>query len=651
MKRPVEQKDLLDFHFLAAPTFSPDGEKIAFKVSRADVESNGYLKDIWLLSLSSGEARRLTSSGCEECFCWSEDGTSIVFASKRPAAADHGEEKAVTRFYSIGIDGGEATPLFEAPHAVSAIRALKAGRYLLTANFDPVYDNPEDADFMIFEQVPFMANGKGYIGQRRVGLATCDASGRLSRLTPPTMDVARVELSADGDKALVVACDYKDVKPLENSVYMLDLSTGNLRPLSGALPFTFKCAVWSGESVVLTATDHKAMGVNENPKIWLLEDGEMRCLTPELDVSFGHAIVADTSYGCRDHEGAIAPSKSLGMIACSTDAFKARLYALAQDGRLKVLTPAVSSVIDWDVHDDRIAYVAYEGLHLPELYLYQEGKERRLTSFNDAFFEERRLSQPIHITFKAGDGWELDGWYMRPVDAREGERCPTVLNIHGGPKAAFGDIYNHEMQCWAARGYAVIYCNPRGGDGRGGAFSDIRGRYGDIDYRNLMDFADWCVKNLDFIDASRMGVTGGSYGGYMTNWIITQTNRFKAAVSQRSIANWISKFGGCDIGYYYVEDQHLGTPWRKPETAWRESPVAHADKADTPTLFIHSTEDFRCELNQGFQMFTALKVNGVEARMCVFKGENHELSRSGRPRNRLARLREIVSWFDRHLKA
>ncbi len=154
---------------------------------------------------------------------------------------------------------------------------------------------------------------------------------------------------------------------------------------------------------------------------------------------------------------------------------------------------------------------------------------------------------------------------------------------------------------------------------------------------------------MHFIDDTRLGVTGGSYGGYMTNWMITQTHRFKAAVSQRGISNWVSKFGGCDIGYYYVEDQHLGTPWKDMENLWKESPMKYVDKAKTPILFIHSTEDFRCELNQAFQMFTALKVLGVESRLCVFKGENHELSRSGKPRNRLARLREIAAWFETHL--
>lgn len=650
MKRPVEHKDLLGFRFLANPAFSPDGESIVCRVSRPDLEKNGYESDLWLTDLRTGTSRRLTSSGSEQFFCWSRDGARIVFASKRGAPkCSHAQKSKATRFYVIPVDGGEAEFLFEIPHTASAIQALDENRYLITAIFEPEYDNPEGADVMIFEQLPFMANGKGYIGQRRTGLGIYDrTTGEFKRLTSPTMDVVRTTLNSERTAVLVVAADYKDVKPLDNGVYELNLDSGTCKNLAEGLACTFKHAAWSDGEVVVTATDRKRTGVNQNVQIHRLGDGELVCLTPELDSSLGHAVVADCSYGCTELSGALFPS-AMGLICCATDVMKSRICSVAPDGRLKVLTAATSAVIDYAVSDRRIAYIAYEGVNLPELYVLEGGTERRLTSFNRPLFEELSLSQPIHVTVPSGDGWTLDGWYMRPVNFEEGRRYPTILHIHGGPKAAFGDVYHHEMQCWAARGYAVIYCNPRGGDGRGSAFEDIRGRYGDVDYRDLMAFTDWCIENLKFVDPERLGVTGGSYGGYMTNWIITQTDRFKAAVSQRSIANWVSKFGGCDIGFYYVEDQHLGTPWKNSEAAWAESPVRYADRARTPTLFIHSTEDFRCELNQGFQMFTALKALGVESRMCVFKGENHELSRSGKPRNRLARLREICGWFDAHL--
>jgi len=203
----------------------------------------------------------------------------------------------------------------------------------------------------------------------------------------------------------------------------------------------------------------------------------------------------------------------------------------------------------------------------------------------------------------------------------------------------------------AAAGYAVIFSNPRGSDGRGNEFADIRSAYGSRDYQDLMEVTDAALERFDFIDRDKLGVTGGSYGGYMTNWIIGQTDRFKAAVSHRSIANWISMFGTTDIGYYFVEDQYQGaTPWSGMDKLWEGSPLKYADRVSTPTLFIHSEEDYRCWLTEGLQMFTALKYHGVESRLCLFKGENHELSRSGRPKSRIRRLKEMLDWFDKYLK-
>ncbi|MDR1622368.1 MAG: S9 family peptidase [Synergistaceae bacterium] len=660
MKRNVEQQDLLKLHFPSNPSFSPEGGRIAYRVSQPNLEKNGYDSNIWVYDIKNDTHRKLTNSGAENFFCWSHDGSSLIFASKRDESKgeNKNEKKGKqTSFYSIALQGGEAALLFQVPHTVSAVLALDEHRYLLTAVYEPeCCGNPEDADVMIFEQIPFMANGKGYIGQQRTALAIYDLDTRkLQRLTPPSMDVTRYALNKKKTEALIVGVDYRDVKPVENSVCKMDLFTGTAQCLSEGLSFTFVHAAWLGDRVLVTGTDHESMGVNENLKFYVLEGGQLQCLTPGLDSGLGHAVVADSNYGCTELGGAFflregAP-RSEEIVYCATDVMKSRLYQLGKDGCPKQLTFDTSAVVDYCVEasSGRIAFVAYEGLYPPELYLLESGKEKRLTNFNRPLFDELRLSQPIHVTVDNGQGWKLDGWYMKPANFQEGKKYPTLLHVHGGPKAAFGDIYHHEMQCWAAKGYAVIYCNPRGGDGRGSAFQDIRGRYGDLDYHDLTVFTDWCVENLSFVDGSRLGVTGGSYGGYMTNWIVTQTDRFKAAVSQRGISNWVSKFGGCDIGYYYVEDQHLGTPWSKPENPWRESPLKYADKVKTPVLFIHSTEDFRCELNQGFQMFTALKVLGVESRMCVFKGENHELSRSGKPRSRLARLRAISDWFDSHL--
>lgn len=239
---------------------------------------------------------------------------------------------------------------------------------------------------------------------------------------------------------------------------------------------------------------------------------------------------------------------------------------------------------------------------------------------------------------------------MPPANRIKGKKYPTILDIHGGPKSAYGTSFFHEMQYWANQGYAVIFTNPTGSSGRGSEFSRLKGKFGEDDYYDLIDFTDAAIKQIDFINADKLGVTGGSYGGIMTNWIIGHTERFKAAVSQRSISNWTSFFTLSDIGYSYGEGYTGTNPWKDYEELWKRSPLAYANKVKTPTLFIHSEEDYRCPLPEGLQMFSALQSYGVPSRIVIFKGENHELSRNGRPINRIKRLSEITEWFNKYLK-
>ncbi|MCM1992186.1 S9 family peptidase [Oceanirhabdus seepicola] len=284
------------------------------------------------------------------------------------------------------------------------------------------------------------------------------------------------------------------------------------------------------------------------------------------------------------------------------------------------------------------------------MYLKNGIEEIQKTHINKWVMEERKISKLERISTESDPGIIVDGWVMKPVDFEEGKKYPAILNIHGGPKSAFGEVFFHEMQYWAGKGYVVFFCNLRGSNVKDNAYSDIRGKYGAVDYKDIMCFTDEVLKKCPYIDEKRLGVTGGSYGGYMTNWIIGHTDRFKAAVSQRSISNWISKFNTTDIGYYWVEDQNKATPWSDVNKLWDHSPVKYADKVKTPTLFIHADEDYRCYFAEGIQMFTALKYHNVESKFCIFKGENHELSRSGKPINRIGRLKEITEWFDLHLK-
>ncbi|WP_299301644.1 S9 family peptidase [uncultured Fretibacterium sp.] len=645
--------DLLRYRFLSAPRFSPDGSRIAFAVHRADLEGNRYLSDLWVYSLNTETCTPLTASGAERAFCWDPSGAALIFVSGRahqPAEGassgpDADPDARTARIYSIPVTGGEARLLAEVPREVTELWALDEGRLLLWTVDPREPERFEDADYRVLEQIPFCTNGKGFTAQSRRTLSLfTPASGELRDLSPRDMEVRRVRLSADRRRALVTGVVYRDVMPETSGVWEFDLESGEMAERVPQAHFAWSCADAFAGGLLLTGTDMKRHGHNENVRFYLAGDGAPKCLTPELDRGLRNSVICDCRYGLTDQAQAFRVDGDRAWFV-STDGYRSHLHTVDAHGGVVQVSQELRSIEDYDVRDGRAAVVGLEGLGLQELYLVEAGRERRLTDFNAAALEGKDLSVPEYVRLENGTPEGLDCWYMRPVGFEVGKKYPTLLHIHGGPKMTFGDVFVHEMQCWAAEGFAVLFCNPRGSDGKGNAFADIRGRYGTVDYEDLMAFVDWASDTLPFVDRDRLGVTGGSYGGFMTNWIVGRTDRFRAAVTQRSICNWVSMAGITDIGYFFVPDQQAADIWSGVDELWNQSPLKYADQARTPTLIIHSDEDHRCELSQGLQFFTALRRNGVEARLCVFKGENHELSRSGRPRPRLARMREIVRWF------
>ncbi|MCR4672251.1 MAG: S9 family peptidase [Lachnospiraceae bacterium] len=291
---------------------------------------------------------------------------------------------------------------------------------------------------------------------------------------------------------------------------------------------------------------------------------------------------------------------------------------------------------------------------------------QNVSHLNDKVLEGKYVALPERIDYSSC-GLDLHGWVLLPEGYKEAvsdgtdKLFPAVLDVHGGPRCVYSTQYFHEMQVWVSRGYVVMFTNIKGSDGRGDEFADIRGDYGGTDFQNLMDFVDTVLEKYPNIDKNRLCETGGSYGGFMTNWIITHTDRFCAAASQRSIANWVSMSLISDIGPWFGPDQcireihftdssaRICSP-EVVEKLWDRSPLKYAENVSTPTLFIHSDQDYRCPMPEGMQMMQALSVHGVPARLVLFHGENHELSRGGKPLHRIRRLTEISDWFDKYAK-
>ncbi|WP_462428193.1 alpha/beta hydrolase family protein [Fusobacterium varium] len=656
----LKLKDFLDYKYLSNLEFSPNGENAGFVVNTTNYDDNNYQSNIWLLNNKTKKYSKLTSLNEERSFLWIDNST-IIFPAARDAKlkekVNQGEKW--TAYYSIDINGGEADKYMQIPLMVTAIKMIDKDNFVLTAKYDNYGINlneltgeerskavaklKEEKDYEVLDEIPFWSNGGGFTNQKRNRLYLYN---RVSNeVTPLTCEHTVVTYFSYKDgKVLYVGNVFEGKLEQREGIFCYDIAsktTETLLPINAN--FRVSYAEFLEDAVICALNDCKEYGMNQNPSFYVIKNGKLELLKKH-DTWMINTVGSDCRYG-----GGKSYRVVNGKLYFPTTVFKdSFLNTIDLAGNETVLTKANGSVDVYDVRGGEILFVGLRGIRLQEIYSLKDGEETQITTFNENIYTDKKLSIPEKCNF-VNDEIEMEGWVLKPVDYDETKTYPAILDIHGGPKTVFGEVFYHEMQVWANMGYFVFFCNPRGGDGRGNAFADIRGKYGTIDYDDLMKFTDVVLEKYP-IKADRVGVTGGSYGGFMTNWIIGHTDRFRCAASQRSIANWISKFGTTDIGYYFNADQNASTPWINQEKLWWHSPMKYADKAKTPTLFIHSEEDYRCWLAEGIQMFTALKYHGVEARLCMFRGENHELSRSGKPKHRVRRLEEMTNWFEKYLK-
>lgn len=655
----LKLRDFLDYNYLSSIEVSPDEKNTAFIVHRGDYDDNDYKSNIWIMNNETKKYFRLTGMNEERSFLWLDE-TKILFPSMRDkklkVKVEEGEKW--TCYYSIDINGGEAQEYMRVPLIVTSIKKIDGDNFILTAKYDNYGVNlneltgearaeatkkiKEDKDYEILDEIPFWSNGGGFTNKKRNKLYIYNRA--TEEITPVSDSISNVTYYSYKDGVvLYVVNRFKDKQEQREAIYTYDIATKEEKLVLPSEDYRVSFAEFFGDGILCGLNDTLKYGLNQNPNFYIIRDGKVE-LFKEHDTWMINTVGSDCRYG-GGKNFRVKGNKLYFLTTVMHDAF---LNTLDINGEERVLTKANGSVDTYAIAGDDIYFIGLRGLRLQELYLLKDEEEIQLTKFNENIIESKKLSIPEKFNI-VNDGIEIEGWVLKPTDYEEGKEYPAILDIHGGPKTVYGDVFYHEMQVWANMGYFVFFCNPRGGDGRGNEFADIRGKYGTVDYDDLMKFTDEVLKAYP-IDRSKVGVTGGSYGGFMTNWIIGHTDRFACAASQRSIANWFSKFGTTDIGYYFNVDQNASSPWENPEKLWWHSPMKYADKVKTPTLFIHSEEDYRCWLTEGIQMFTSLKYHGVPARLCMFRGENHELSRSGKPRHRVKRLEEMTNWFELYLK-
>ena len=649
---------LLKLRFVSDPQIAPDGSKVAFVqhwieefVHKDGVCRPGYRSAIYVIDSAGGLPQRLTytSQGRDAAPRWSPDGTKLAFLSTRD---DH-----VFQLFLLDLAcGGEARQLTHLAYGVAEAhwRSDSAAlTFISRGHKDREHKRVEKLrDEKIIERLPFKFDGVGYLQPEYANLWLVKLDQEPQQLSNDEFDHADPIWSPD---AAVIAFVTVSRAELEHTrladVYLFDCSKGESVCLTNTVGPAFHPA-WSPDGTQIAYIGHdNHLGNASNEALWIVSrtGGDTQLVSTGFEYGLENSVGSDSRLG-RFSQRPIWSEQGIFFVA--TRAAKTRLYCYA-DGTISELTDDAAPSISGFTHaHGRTAFTGARFTHPEALFMRDEdGTIRLLFDPNDQLLATLQTTEPDHVAFTGEDDLPLEGWVLKPHDFKTGQKYPLILYIHGGPHSAYGHAFMHEFQMLAAAGFGVLYVNPRGGTGYGQEFrSLVRQDFGGNDYRDLMRAVD-VAETWDWVDSERLGVAGGSYGGYMTNWIISHTDRFKAANTQRCLSNLMSFFGTSDIGPYFGEDEFGGKPWADIRTFIERSPIRYVDRISTPLLIIHSDEDHRCPVEQAEQLYTALKVLEQPVRFIRFPREGHELSRSGEPLHRIARIEYILDWFGHYLQA
>lgn len=666
-KRFISSEDLYDYRWVSDPSVHPASGAVAYVLKEIDRDANDYRMQIRLVSADGAEDKPLTEWGKEMSPAWSPDGSRLAFIR----AGNGGRQ-----VWIMPAEGGEAWQATTAKRGVGAFAWSPDGRRIVYAT--RVSEEPEREALTLeedrkregrrgkaYDRTLPRAEGSGWWDGLYSHLFVLDTeSGETERLTFGEFDASHPVWSPDGGQigflAKIVKIESADADRVPfNDVFTVGLRHRDRQPVrrtNGTLNIAQFAFSPDGRTIAMIGDDRK-FGSGTMNRIYAvsLEDAAgVAPFSPETDVQIANFALGDMKTAGAPASPAFDPSGDGAMYALGTLYGSVHVFACSRESGLRRVTRGERDAFQFALSPDgrTMVVVSMDAAGPGELYRVDvaTGEETRLTRWNDELMAGLAVSAPEEFRFVASDGCSVQGWILKPPGLAPGQRVPMVLQIHGGPHAMYSPAYSHELQTMAAGGYAVLFVNPRGSFGYGQEFARAcRGDFGGVDYRDLMEAVDAALERFDFIDADRLGVTGGSYGGLMTNWIVAKTNRFRAAVSQRSISNWLSFYGTSDIGISYTEGIVGGNPWDDHALLWDRSPLAHANRIEAPLLILHGEQDFRCPIEQADQLYAALKRLGKTTRLIRYPGSGHLFLKAGKPSYRAEALRHIQAWFDEHL--
>jgi dipeptidyl aminopeptidase/acylaminoacyl peptidase len=701
-RRPIAETDLFRFVWVADPRISPDGRRVAFVRVTVDAKLEGYETALWIVDADAAGAaagpRPLTAGPRDTAPRWSPDGRRLAFLRHA------GKED---QLFVLPLDGGgEARQLTDLPGGAQSPAWSPDGRTLAFLSATSAADlakagarktvaagaaaEPEDplaehrSDVRVISRAVYRFNGTGYLDPSHPDHLWTVAAPEGGGAAPPPRQLTRGDFAEqapawapDGSRLYVVSDRVKEpyYEDAGEAIYAVPAGGGELAKVASFTGGIASLAVSpDGRQIAfIGAGVAKPVRSYDQPDLWVVASapggGEPRNLTATFDFDVGAHLVGDQHPprgAGRDVPAWNADGRSLLVPAEERGRVDLRRFEI-EDGRSRLVTSGDHEVMSYSAAPDgsRLALVISTPTAIGDLFALDlpaaagggaagaaaaAAPLRQLTHFNDALFARLALTPPQALTYRSFDGREIEAWVQRPPGYQAGKPYPTILDIHGGPHGAYGYTFFHEAQWMAAKGYVVICPNPRGSTAYGQEFGNvIQYRFPGDDFKDLMAGVDELVRRGD-ADPKRLGVTGGSGGGLLTNWTITQTDRFAAAVSQRSIADWADWWYTADFTLF-TPRWFRGAPFEEPQDFAARSPITYVKNVKTPLMLIEGEADYRTPPTAGGEaMFRALKYLRRPVVMVRFPGESHELSRSGHPWHRVERLQHIVRWFDKYLK-
>ncbi len=662
-KRSITVTDLYDFRWIADAQISGEGSDVIYTLVKTTAKHDDYQTSLWIIPSAGGPARQLTSGPHDSGARWSPDGKMVAFLRRG--------EKTV-QIYLLSMSGGEARPLTEVPKGAGEPVWSPDGRKIafvsttIPSDFESKKDDAEESDVRVITAAKYRLNGAGYPDRQShiwvVDVPGTPASAQKARqITSGEFSESDITWSRDGSNIYFTSNRVKesDFLPPDSDVYLVSAGGGALTKVASIDgPIHGLALSPDGAKIAFIGAINSAGGPARSysqPDLFVTgaQPGSTpKNLTATYDFDIGGGVGGDQSPprgSGRSNPYWSADGKSI--VVASAEQGRVNLKRVdAESGKMSALTDGNFDVFSYQAtaNGSKIAALISTPVNIGDLFILdgKSGHSQQITRINGELFTQLNLTEPEMIWYKSFDGRQIQAWVQRPPDFQEGRKYPMILDIHGGPHSAYGYTFDHEFQWMAAKGYVVLYPNPRGSTSYGQEFGNIiQHRYPGDDFKDLMAGVDEVIAK-GWADPDRLGVTGGSGGGVLTNWTIGHTNRFKAAASQRSIADWAGWWYGADM---IAPSWFQGAPWESEADFKARSPITYVTKITTPLMLIEGESDFRTPpAYGGEQMFRALKYLHKTAVMVRFPGESHELSRSGKPVHRVERLRHIVAWFDKY---